>query len=124
MLGQPVGIERLHGAHDPLVEDTSPLLKEAAVCHVLSERVLERVLDLWKEAGLVEELRRLKSNESSPKRVIRYVGDRFQQRERDVLANDGCGLQQPLVLRLQAINAGRHDRLRRRWNLETLGCFL
>ena len=82
LLGQPVGIEPLDRLHDPRVEGPPALAEEAAVGHLVRQRVLERVLEVGKEARLVEELRGLQPGEPSAQLLLGLVGDGLQQRER------------------------------------------
>jgi hypothetical protein len=55
LLGHPLSDERLQCLDNPGVQAAPPLLQEAFVGHLLGEAVLEGILDLWKQAGLVEE---------------------------------------------------------------------
>ena len=66
---------------------------------------------LGKELRLVQELGRAEVVESATERLVRQVGDRLQQRERDGLADDGGDLQEMLVLREQPVDARREDHL-------------
>jgi hypothetical protein len=59
----------------------------------VSERVLERVLEVRKEPGLVEELRGLQVRELGAHLVLRRVGNGQEQRHRHVLADDGGRLE-------------------------------
>src|SRR5262249_50070353 len=56
---QAVGIERLDGLYDTCMERAPSFLEQAPIGHFLRERVLEGVGELWKEARLIEEFRRL-----------------------------------------------------------------
>ena len=49
-------MERLDRLDDPRVKLAAALLQQAAVGHLVRERVLERVLEIREEPGLVEEL--------------------------------------------------------------------
>jgi len=86
----PIPVEALEGADDPSVEEPPLLVEKAAVDHVVSQCMLEGVLDLGKEAGLIEKLRGLET----PERRVQFVRVRFgnslQQDEGDVLANDSA----------------------------------
>ncbi len=57
MFTQPVHIEPLDRAHDLGVKLAAPVLEQAPVGHLVRERVLEGVLQVREELGLVEELR-------------------------------------------------------------------
>src|SRR5262245_27184337 len=73
--------------------------------------MLERVLEFPVVPRLVEELGRLQAIESTPQRLVRQLGDRLQQQERHILADDGGRLEQAFVLREEPIDARRQDRL-------------
>src|SRR5690242_152864 len=79
--------------------------------------MLERVFNIWKQACLVEELRHLEVLEPSAEGVLGQIGDHLEQRERHVLADGRSRLQQSLVLRAQAIDASRENRLHGGGNL-------
>ena len=113
-------MERLDRLDDPRVKLVAALLQKPAVRDVLGERVREGVLRVRIEPGLVEELGRPQVVESTTERLVRQVGDRLEQRERDVLADDGGGLQQMLVLREQPIDARREHHLDRGRDLDRL----
>ena len=53
---QAVGIQPFDGLDNPGVEGAPTLLEQAAIGHLLRERVLERVFELRKQACLVEKL--------------------------------------------------------------------
>jgi hypothetical protein len=85
-------MQRLDRLDEPRVKSASTLLQQAAVRDLVREGVLEGVLEIRIEPGLVEELGRLESVEAAPERLIRQVGDRLEERERHVLADDGAYL--------------------------------
>jgi hypothetical protein len=58
----------------------------------VGKRVLEGVFEIGKQSGFVHELGGLQVVESATDRLVRQLGDRLEQRERDVLADDGGGL--------------------------------
>ena len=86
----------------------------------MGEGVLERVLEVREAAGLVEELGGLQRFESAAERLVGDFGDRLEQRERDVRADDGGDLEETLVLRRQPVDARRQDRLDRGRNQDRL----
>ena len=86
-------IEVLDGFDDPGMEGAPPLLKQAAVCHLVGQRMLERVFEVREKPRLVEELRRLQVGEAAPKRILGRARDRLEQRERHILADDGRRLE-------------------------------
>ena len=96
---------------DPGVQRAPAVLEQAPVRDLVGERVLERVLELGEEPGLVEELGGLEVRELGAALLLRSVGDGVKQRERHVLADDGGGLEQPLVLGRQPVDARGQDRL-------------
>jgi hypothetical protein len=53
--------------------------------------------------------------------ALGHLGDRLQERKRDLRADDGCALQQVLFLGWQPINACRQDRLHGGGHLDTQG---
>ena len=79
VLGQPVGVGPLNGLHDPAVEDAPPVLEQAAVGHVVGHRVLERVLEIREDPGLVQELRRLETADRGVQLVLGELGNGLEQ---------------------------------------------
>jgi hypothetical protein len=71
VLGEPVGVHALDGADHPAVQRAPALLQQAAVHDLVRERVLERVLEVGEELGLVHELRGLEPAEPAPQLVLR-----------------------------------------------------
>ena len=53
LLGETITIEPLDRIGDPGMQGSPPLVEQALVCHVVSESVLEGVLDFGVEAHLV-----------------------------------------------------------------------
>jgi hypothetical protein len=64
LLGNPVPSERLQGLDNAGMQGAPPLLEQRLVGHLLSEGVLEGVLVLGEEAGLIEELGGLQMGEA------------------------------------------------------------
>ena len=56
LLAEAIAVERLDRLDDPRVERAAPLLQQPAVGDLVGERVLEGVLEVREEPGLVEEL--------------------------------------------------------------------
>jgi hypothetical protein len=75
----PLGIEHFQRLHDPRVEAAPPLVREIPVGDLLGEGMLESVLDLGKEAGLIEELSGLQVSEAVPDLLLRLLGDGLQE---------------------------------------------
>ena len=113
-------MERLDRVDDPRVKLAATLLQQAAVRDLVRERVLEGVLEIRKEPGLVEELGGLQVVEPATERLVRQLGDRLEQRERHVLADDGGDLEQAFVLRGEPVDARRQHRLDRGRDLDRL----
>ena len=120
VLPQAAAVQHLDDADDLGVEQSAPFLKQAAVRHLVRERVLERILEIRKQLRLVEELRGLEIVQASSKRLLRDTRDARQQRIRHVLADHRGGFEELLVLHRQAIDTGRQDRLHALRNLQAL----
>jgi hypothetical protein len=74
---EAIPVERLDRRDDPRVKLASALLPQAAVGDCVSERVVEGVLEIRIEPGLVEELGGLQVVESAAERLVRQLGDRL-----------------------------------------------
>jgi hypothetical protein len=98
VLGESLRVASLDGLDRPGVESTSALLQEASIRHLVSQRVLERVLDIGEQARLVEELGRLEPGEAPGQHVGGSSGDTREHGHRDVGADHGGGLKKVLVL--------------------------
>ena len=118
LLGDALGREPLEGLGDASVERAPPVVAQPLVRHLVREGVLERVLEVGNEPGLVEELRGLKVGELDAHLGLRRVGDGQEQREGHVLADDGGSLEQSLGLGPQAVDAGGQDGLHRGRHLD------
>jgi hypothetical protein len=81
----------------------------------------EGVLEIGEEPALVEELGGLEGPEPATEDLLGRVGDRLEQGEGHVLADDGRRLQEPLVLGREPVDARGQDGLGRGRNLEALG---
>ncbi len=73
----------------------------------------ERVLEVGKQSCLVKELGCLQIGETAAKRVIRHLGKGLEQREGYVLADDGCSLDEALIVGREPVDACGQDRLDR-----------
>ena len=69
---------------------------------------------------LVDELGGLQAVERAAERLVRQLGDRLEQGERHVLADDGGDLQQVFIFRGEPVDAGRQYRLNRGRDLDGL----
>ena len=107
VLAEAIAMERFDRVDDPRVKLAPALLQQTLVCHLVSERVLERVLEIRIAPSLVEELGGLQVVESATERLVRDLGDRLEQRERHDLAEDGGRLQQTFVLRREPVDPRR-----------------
>src|SRR5207245_6425673 len=102
-----------HRLDDLRMDNATALFEETAVGHLLCQGMLERVLQVWEEPSLVEELGGLEIAEVSAKRVVRLFRDCLQKREWHVLADNGCGLQEGFVLGREPLDARRQHCLHR-----------
>jgi hypothetical protein len=75
--------------------------------------MLEGVVWLREQAGLIEEICRLQMRQTAVQRRLGQVCNSLQQGEGHLGANDRSRLQEPLVLRWQPVNAGRQHGLHR-----------
>ena len=76
MFGNTLGVHLLHGVHDRGMVCSPALLEEAPVGDLVSQRVLEDVLEVGKEARFVEELGALQVGQPAAQRVLGLLGDR------------------------------------------------
>ena len=120
LLGQTVGIEPFAGFDDAGVQGTAPLLQETAVGHLVGEGVLEGVFEFGEEAGFVEELGGLQVAETAAQFLLGQLRDGLQEGEGHLSADDRRGLEEPLLLGRQAVDAGRQDGLHRGGDLQAL----
>ena len=60
LFGEAIRIQFLDRFHDPRMKRAAALLEQASVCDFVSQRVLESVFEVGKQAGLVNKFRRLK----------------------------------------------------------------
>ena len=91
VVGEAVGlvgalrqVEALEHVDDPGIERAPRVEDERVVRHLLREGVLEGVLELREQAGLVEELGRLQAPEHAAQGRLLVLADRFEKRERHV----------------------------------------
>jgi hypothetical protein len=86
----------------------------------VGEGVLERVLEVRKEPGLVEELRGLEVSQLGAHLLLRSVRDGQEQPHGHIRADDRGRLEQPLGLGFQAVDARGQDGLHGRGNRQLL----
>jgi hypothetical protein len=109
---QPIRVERLERLHNPRMEYAPTVVEHAPVGHLVSEGVLERVLEIREDARLVEELGGLEVGEPTAKAFLGHVGDGLQECEGHILPDDGGSLKQRLVLGWQSVDTCGKDRQR------------
>ena len=114
VLVEAIGVEPLDRADERRVQRAAAIAQQAPVGDLVRQRVLERVLELGEQARLVQELRRLQPRQPASHSVLVEVGNDQQQGERHVLADDGGGLEEPLVLAVQPVDPRGEDGLHRR----------
>jgi hypothetical protein len=88
MLGHTIGVEPSHGRHGALVQPAPPFGEQAAIRHLVGERVLEGVFAVREQAGLVQELVLLEISEPLMQCLLRQPGDGREDGVRHVLADD------------------------------------
>src|SRR5262249_38618017 len=115
-------VEALEGADYPSMEEPPLLVEKSAVDHVVSECMLEGVLDLRQEAGLVDELRGLETPERRVQLVRAGFGNSLQQDEGNVLADDRGRLEKSLILGGKPVDSSSEDGLNRAWHLDLCRC--
>src|SRR5215467_1588333 len=120
VLAEPVSTESLQRFENLCMERASPSLEEATVGHLVSQRVLERVLELREQTSLIEKLRCLQPSKRLSNRFLRLLDNRFEQRERHIFADDGGRLKQSLVSRREVVDASGQDRLCRGGKVKAL----
>ena len=91
--------------------------KKAVIRHFLGKSVLEDVLELGEEAFLVDELEALEVEEMGFQPFL-HLGDRLEDAEGELTADDGGNLHDPFQVLLQAVHAGRDDPLDRIGDLD------
>ena len=124
VFGEAVSIPGLDPLHHAAMQGPTPLLKQAAVRHLVREGVLECVFEIGEKSGLVQELGGLEPAEALAQGFLALVCDRLEEGERDVLADHGGRLKKPLVLRGEAIDSGSQNGLSRCRDLHALGGLL
>src|SRR5262245_29373503 len=95
------------------MKPTPSLHQQPAVRRLVSEGVLERVLEIREQAGFVEELCGLKTSKRRAQRLLVLLGDGSEKRKRHVLPDHGGRLEQSLVVRREPVDAGSEDRVHR-----------
>jgi hypothetical protein len=88
MLAKAISVERLDCPDNPRVKLAALLLKQPGVRDLMREGMLERVLEIRKQTSVIEEIASLETIEPATKSLIRQFGDRLEQCEWHVLADD------------------------------------
>ena len=104
-VGQSLAEAALDRHDDALVEGMTPIADEGPVGDLVGERVLERVLRLRQHPHFQEQLAGAEPAQGRRDRRRRQLRDGFEERPRNVLADGGGGLQQPLVFGRQPVDA-------------------
>src|SRR2546426_2551754 len=79
--------------------------QQRLVGNFLDQRVLEGVFDLGEKARFVQKLRREQMSEMSRELVVRALGDRLQESQGDLLADDRRHLQYRFRIRRETVDA-------------------
>ena len=79
----------------------------------MRQGMLEGVVRLGEQAGLVEELGGLQVRQAAVQRGLGQLGNGLEQRQGHLGANHRGGLEEPLLLRRQPVDARRQHRLHR-----------
>ena len=108
-----IAVDGFERADDLRVECAASLAEQAAVGHLVGQRVLERVLGLGEEARFIEELGGLQASQPTAQVLLGQLGNDEQESERHVLADDGSSLEELLVPGSQPVDPRGKDRLHR-----------
>ena len=111
LLRDAVGELRFQHAKGAAVQRPATLTQEALIRHFQRQGMLERVFELGEETRFVKELGGLQLGETAAHVVRRLVRNGLQQRDGNILADDGGGLQQVLDSRRQPVNPRSEDGL-------------
>src|ERR1700730_2241640 len=89
---------RMHG--------TPPIGRQHVISDIVNEGVLERVFKLGKQLSFLQKFGGLQPREGLPKLVRGQFADDLQYAKRNLVADNGSGLKQTLVLSAQSVDAG------------------
>src|SRR5215471_14283524 len=104
VLAQPIGMESFDGLSYSAMEYPPTLNEERGVRDLISQTMLERVLQIRIEALLVEKLGRPQMREGALKSFLRHVRDGLKNGEGDSFADDRGCLKEVPVLRWQPVD--------------------
>jgi hypothetical protein len=111
-------MERLDDLDDPGVEGAPPVLEQAAVRHFVGQGVLEGVLEIGKQAHLVEKLASLERRETVPQDILGHLGNGLENRKGHILADDCGRLEKAFLFDREPVDPSGQDRLDRRRDLD------
>jgi hypothetical protein len=120
LLTQAIRVVPLDGGDDGGVELPATIVEESSVGDLMGQRVLERVFQIGKQAGLVEELGRLQVEEPATQLLLGELGNGEEEGEGHVLADDRGRLEKLLVLRLQSVDPRGQDGLHSGGNVDRI----
>src|SRR5262249_9556837 len=111
LLGQPVGVKVFDGSYDTSVDLPATFVEHPAIGDVVSERVLERILQVRKELRRIEEFGSLQIVEQTAKLVLGQPANCVQEHEWNVVSDDCRLLQQVLSGSSQRVDSRCKNRL-------------
>ena len=71
LVAEAFSMKRLDRGDDPRVKLAAAIVQKPAVCHLVSERMLENVFEIGKQPCLMDELGRLQVVEPATQRFVR-----------------------------------------------------
>ena|SRR6516165_10078150 len=87
LLAEPISIKLFDCIDDSCMDVAAAFVEQPAIGDVVSERVLEGVLQVRKDLSGVEKLGRLQIVQQAPKPLLCQPANGVQLRERDVVPN-------------------------------------
>src|SRR5712691_2170325 len=118
LFAKPIGVKLLYGLHDARVDVATAIAEHPAVGDVVSEGMLESVLQVGKQLCRIKKLGLLQIPEQAAEVVLRQPGNGMQQGQWDVMSNDRRLLQEALLGGRERIDTGGEHRLDRRRDLD------
>jgi hypothetical protein len=73
VLDQPVGIHALDPLDDPGMKRSTTIVKQRAVGHLVSQRMLEGVFEIGEQLGFVNQFGCLQTRKSTPELVVFHL---------------------------------------------------
>ena len=111
VLAQPLGIEALEGLHDPGMELALLFPQQRVVGDPARQCVLEDVVRLLEQAGVIDELGARRRSQGVSEIVLGHRRRRSGAGRRHVLSDGRRGLEQALVDGREPVDARGQDRL-------------